>query len=375
MNYPRLYKQIKRFYAYVPSKITPGLAFPPLHIFLELTYRCNLRCQFCQFLHILKDYSFEQLKKGELSLPEIKDVIDQIPSYCLITLTGGEPLLKEDFIEIVKYATKRHKVHIISNGTLIDKQMAKKLLRMGTNSLIKNGLFWISISLHGNEEVHDKITSVNGSFKRVMNSLHNLQEYKIFSYPKINLQTMITKKTIPSLSEVVQIAQRFGIKICNFMVQNTGEHFYRIEKDIKRGYKSVFKMPKPPSIEEDSLKRGLKKAQEMARSLDVQIRYQLYPDNYREIIKYYTGKINLKDYVCYAPWSTFGVSAYGDVGLCFSNMVGNVREKRLKDIWNGKKMQAFRKKLFKNRIFPGCPGCCFMEYQGPKSSLFRGMVK
>jgi len=113
----------------------------------------------------------------------------------------------------------------------------------------------------------------------------------------------------------------------------------------------------------------------MARSLNVQIRYQLYPDNYREIIKYYTGKINLKDYVCYAPWSTFGVSAYGDVGLCFSNMVGNVREKRLKDIWNGKKMQAFRKKLFKNRIFPGCLGCCFMEYQGPKSSLFREMVK
>lgn len=363
MNHPRLYRWIKKLYAYIPSKVMPGLALPPLHTFLELTYRCNLRCQFCQFLPILKNHSFEQLKMGELNFSEIKSTIDQIPSYSLITLTGGEPILREDFLKIVQYACKTHKVHIISNGTLIDKHIAKKLVMMSTNTLIRNGLFWISISLHGTEQVHDDITSVKGSFQRVIDSLSNLQRYRRFSYPKINLQTMITKKTIFSLSEVVQIAHDFGIRICNFMVQNVGEHFYRTEKDIY-GDRRMLRMPKPPLIEEGPLRQQLKRAQEMAKSLGIQIRYQLCPNSHREIIKYYTGKINLKDYLCYAPWSTFGVSAYGDAGLCFSHMIGNVREKKLRDLWNGRRMQVFRKKLYKSRIFPGCIGCCLIEYQG-----------
>ena len=67
----------------------------------ELTHRCNLRCQHC--------YIVRNNKKAELTYKEICRVIDEVRKEgCLwLCLTGGEPLLREDFLDIYSYAYKK----------------------------------------------------------------------------------------------------------------------------------------------------------------------------------------------------------------------------------------------------------------------------
>ena len=70
----------------------------PINGQLEITLRCNLRCVHC--------YVIEDESKEELTLPEITNILDQIHQEgCLwLCLTGGEPLLREDFLDIYTYA-------------------------------------------------------------------------------------------------------------------------------------------------------------------------------------------------------------------------------------------------------------------------------
>jgi len=356
LDFSSLYDRAKKFYAFLSVK--GGINLPPFHTFLEITYRCNLRCEFCQFLDILRKKTPESLRERELSLSEIKRVIDQIPNHTLITITGGEPFLREDILDIVEYACLRHKVHIISNATLITEQVAKKLNKLGSGHVLRNGLFWMSISLHGDKEIHDALTGVSGSFQKTTNAIKNIQKYRIHPYPKLNLQTVINKKNVAYLSRIVEIAYGLNVRVCNFMVQDVGVHF---ERDKMLDKPLFMYAPTPPYIKEDLLAQSLKKAHDKALRLGIKLRYQLGGKG--NIIKYYSRKINIENYVCYAPWSTIGISAYGDVGLCFSCSFGNIKKQKLKEIWNNKRLTNFRRLLIKKGAFPGCAGCCFLQHK------------
>ena len=92
----------------------------PHRYVLVLTNLCNLRCSFC----------FQEKKKlaGSLTLADWKNVIDQLPDYAHVTLTGGEPFLFKGFDEIFEYITERHTCNIISNGTMLSERLIDLLL-------------------------------------------------------------------------------------------------------------------------------------------------------------------------------------------------------------------------------------------------------
>src|SRR5215813_6510192 len=93
----------------------------PLGAQLDLTYRCNERCVHCYLDH--DDH-------GEMTLAEIKDLLDQLADagVFLLTISGGEIFLRPDLFEILEHARKLlFSVKIKTNGILIRESQARQL--------------------------------------------------------------------------------------------------------------------------------------------------------------------------------------------------------------------------------------------------------
>ena len=109
-----------------------------------------------------------------LSVDEIKETLIQVKndfdiSNMRLCITGGEPLLRPEFFEIMEYAQKLGFAWgMTSNGTLIDKNMAAKLR--------KTGLRTVSISVDGLKENHEWFRQSPGCYEKTIEGIKNLIE-------------------------------------------------------------------------------------------------------------------------------------------------------------------------------------------------------
>ena len=129
----------------------------PLTGQIELTCKCNLNCVHCYC-------KGSEEKNKELTTKEWKKIIDEIyKEGCLqLTFSGGEPLVRDDFLDIYSYAkAKGFLITIFTNGCLLTKEII--------DCLKKSPPLSIELTLNGiSEAVYESITQVKGSFKRVM---------------------------------------------------------------------------------------------------------------------------------------------------------------------------------------------------------------
>ena len=79
---------------------------------LILTNKCNLNCTFC--------FQERKGRRGSLNKDQWIEVIDQLPEYAHVTLTGGEPLVFKGFKEVFKKVTEKNTCNVISNGLLLN---------------------------------------------------------------------------------------------------------------------------------------------------------------------------------------------------------------------------------------------------------------
>lgn len=138
----------------------------PLEGSLDLTYRCNNNCRHC-WLWVAPN---APEKARELSSDEIKDIVVQARSLgCRKwALSGGEPMLRPDFIEIFDFITSHvNDYSINTNGTLITPQIAQLMKRKGFKM----------VAIYGaTAEVHDRVTRNPGSFEAAMRGFAYLKE-------------------------------------------------------------------------------------------------------------------------------------------------------------------------------------------------------
>ena len=132
-------------------------------ILVELTNRCNLNCKHCC---VSASYEGEELSNEQLK--NLFDIVLKLNPTQLF-LTGGEPLIREDFIDIINYIRKRYhkRISLLTNGTLItDKNI---------DFIIEN-IDKIEISLDGvDEETCSKIRGKD-VFKRIIDIVLKLKE-------------------------------------------------------------------------------------------------------------------------------------------------------------------------------------------------------
>lgn len=117
MNLSNLFDIGRNLYSLPSYMSNSGKALVPLRYFFELTYRCNLQCPYC--------YVGEDRNKEELTTEEWFRIIEQIPFYSFVTLVGGEPLVRKDFIDILMKTAKKTsgKLNVVSNGILINDEI------------------------------------------------------------------------------------------------------------------------------------------------------------------------------------------------------------------------------------------------------------
>ncbi|KKL06923.1 hypothetical protein LCGC14_2591200 [marine sediment metagenome] len=95
----------------------------PLSAEIELTERCNNNCVHCYINLAAND---EEARKRELSFREIRDIVDEtVQMGCFWWLiTGGEPLVREDFVDIYLYLKKKGLLtSVFTNATLITPEL------------------------------------------------------------------------------------------------------------------------------------------------------------------------------------------------------------------------------------------------------------
>ena len=116
---------------YYTSRVIARPLIPPEHVCFSLTNRCNLRCKMCE---VSKSSTSQE---SELSTEKVKDIIMQIRGMGInhIIFSGGEPLLRKDLAEIIKFAHENNiqMVDLITNGTLLDDAIMKELVEAGLN--------------------------------------------------------------------------------------------------------------------------------------------------------------------------------------------------------------------------------------------------
>ncbi|MFP4654262.1 MAG: 12,18-didecarboxysiroheme deacetylase [Methanohalobium sp.] len=174
----------------------------------NVTRRCNLKCVHCYARSQDIDYS------DELTTQQGKELINDLAEFGspVILFSGGEPLIRRDLPELVRYARSKGMRAVIStNGTLIDDKTAKMLKNIG--------LSYVGISLDGMEETNDRFRGVSGAFDAAMGGLKNCQKEGI----KVGLRFTMNKKNTADIPSVFDLIDEMDIpRICFYHLVYSG---------------------------------------------------------------------------------------------------------------------------------------------------------
>ncbi|MBC7130362.1 radical SAM protein, partial [Candidatus Bathyarchaeota archaeon] len=198
----------------------PFVPAGPFLIVWDFTYKCNLQCKHC----------YEEAGSGrlpELSTDEAKQAIETLSRIAgvglpALSFSGGEPLARQDFFELAAYA-KKHIPYIsmASNGTLITKDMAKKIKDAGVD--------YVEISIDGaSPSVHDEFRGIPGAFERAIQGVKNCIEEGIDT----SIATVIHRDNLAETEKIIQLAKELGVRFIHFNYIPTGRAREHVELDL-----------------------------------------------------------------------------------------------------------------------------------------------
>jgi len=160
------------------------------------TKSCNLYCDHC---YASAD---TETATGELSTAEGKRLLDDLAEYGapVVLFSGGEPLVRDDLVDLVDYATDRGLRAVLStNGTLVTSDRAA--------ALRDAGLSYAGVSVDGLRECNDDFRGQEGAFDAAVRGIEAFQDAGV----KTGLRYTITRRTAPDLEAVVELLSDVGV--------------------------------------------------------------------------------------------------------------------------------------------------------------------
>lgn len=186
----------------------------PHYVIFYVTSQCNSRCHHCFYWKKIKEFD----KTKELSLDEIQKIANNFENLEQVSLTGGEPFLREDLPEICEIWSKTCSTAfftIPTNG-ILSKKIKKK-----TEDILKRcpeTHLRISLSLDGIGELHDKLRGVQGNFKKVIDTYTLLDPLrKKYNNLSIDVSTVIQKDNQDKIIEIFEWVKK-NLKVDNHML-------------------------------------------------------------------------------------------------------------------------------------------------------------
>lgn len=184
----------------------------------NMTRRCNLKCVHCYAK------ALEVEGKDAITTAQAKAIIDDLAAYGapVMLFSGGEPLVRQDLVELAKHATHTGMRAVIStNGTLITQEKARELKEVG--------LSYVGISLDGLEEIHDRFRAVPGSFRKALQGIENCQAEGL----KVGLRFTINKRNVGEVPGIFQLLRDREVpRACFYHLVYSGRGSELIEEDL-----------------------------------------------------------------------------------------------------------------------------------------------
>ncbi|MEK6528804.1 MAG: PqqD family peptide modification chaperone [Nitrospirota bacterium] len=293
------------------------------------TLACNLRCKHC-----LVNAGTEL--KDELTAKEIKNLVDEAIELGTnrFYITGGEPFIKDDIFELIRYITleKDRELIIQTNATLFDDKKILLLKELKTPKLI------IQVSLEGpNSEIHDKLRG-KGSFDRAVEGIRRLIDIGIIPV----IATAISKFNERHIADTSRFISKLGVKDHHILWMNTRG----------RGASNADEL-KVPS---DKIARIMSDLSVICKEGGIIV------DNEEAFKVRLRAQRGRKIDLCNNCYEKICVNSDGHVYPCASFNgdkrfdAGSIREKSLKDIWlNSKIMAECRNNTVQDK--EGCNSC------------------
>jgi AdoMet-dependent heme synthase len=287
----------------------------PISVHLDITYRCNERCEHCYLDH--DDH-------GEMTMAEIADVLAQLADagVFFLTLSGGEVLMRRDFFEILERA--RHllfNVKVKTNGVMIHEKEAARLRQLGVEQ--------IQISVYSHRpEVHDAITKLPGSLTRTIQAIRFLKSQGL----KVTIANVLMAGNFSDQAGVISLAKELGVA-------------YTLDPTIT------------PKMDGDTSVLALRIA---GSELKQVFHNQELVGNVEEFCAPPPppGEDIMSGIPCSAGHTACYISPYGDVFPCvqFPLPSGNVRRQKFLEIWRDS-AQLKEVRSIRARDLPTCSTC------------------
>lgn len=291
----------------------------PYHIVFETTKKCNQQCHYC-YNHWKSD-EIKNYKDKEKPVKILKKLLKS-EEVSHITFSGGEPGLEPHLDELI-YISKINgcKVTIITNGTVIHKDLLSGYQQMGVN------LFELTIN-GPSADIHEGINQLPGSFEKTIESITHLRSIKADVVGCI----VVTKYNTATVNETIALFKSLGVRRIMLNRYNIGgygrSHLDEIVPD------------------KEVLQKTFKGASEVALSLGVKLysavctpKCVLDPKDYQGISFSYCN---------YSPSrKQFTIDAYGDVRFCNHSpeTIGNIKKSSIEEMMAGDYMASWSKDI------------------------------
>ncbi len=328
LNFFRLCKnEILNHFLQLPSFWLNHGFGKPTNVAFGISDGCFFKCKMC-------DRWKEERKTKTLSLEEKKKVLillrEWLGQFRLILGSWGEPLMEKEIFELFKFASKNDIItSVSSNGFLINKTMAEKIISSGLNHL--------SISLDGiDEKTHDWIRGVQGSFQRVQGAIELLNENRRGMSLFIN--TIIMEQNLDQLVDLAKWVSEKRLDGIFFLPLESKSHFGK-EALSNDWFKDNKLWPK-----------DLGKVNEVVDKLILLKKEGCCINNSFEQLRmfktYFSDPSIMLKRSCFIGIQNLTIDAQGDAYFCLSyDPVGNILEKKPEIIWNSPEARKRREEI------------------------------
>jgi len=315
---------------------------------MELTERCNNNCVHC-YINLPADD--DEAKEKEITFAEIKTLVDEAAEMGCLSwqLTGGEPLLREDFSDIYLYLKRKGmRVTLLTNATLINAKIAKLFKKYPPQNL--------EVSIYGrSQKTYEAVTRNSGSFDAFRQGINLLKENHI----PFTLKTAVLPQNFHEIGKMRSFAQSFTGKSLGVVLKlNLGSKF---NGGSKRD--SIKKLRLPP----DKVMEVLKQDEERYR---------------KDMEKFCQKFLRVPEddhlFSCGAGVGGCQIDAYNNFQFCIllrhPDCVYSLRKGSFKEAWNefvpqvreiranNNKYQEKCQRCFLKSLCEQCPAWSWMEH-------------
>jgi len=174
----------------------------------QVTYRCNFRCRFCHYWHD---------PMGQAEEPTVADYAAGAKKLAslgtlLISLAGGEPLLRTDLPQIVVAIGRFHFPFVTTNGWFVTPDVATDLMRAG--------VWGVSVSIdYARSDRHDARRGMQGAWEQAWRAVELLSAARVHRWQRVNVIAVLMDDNLQDMEELLAMSAARG---AYFMVQPYG---------------------------------------------------------------------------------------------------------------------------------------------------------